>query len=105
MIRKIMSIFIFLAVSLFLFGFEGKILLKEYKAKNADEEKIIATLINYEQAYNAHDKDKLLSFFSADAKLMPCGEMGIQVSKADYAKRFPSKWSSYPEYMFYGPIY
>ena len=103
MMRKIVIIFSFLAVSLFLFGFEGKVLLKEYKAKNADEEKIIAALIGYEQAYNDQDKERLLSFYSADAKLTPCGEMGSQVSKADYAEKFPGKWSLYPGYMFYNP--
>lgn len=103
MIRNMMIILSILVVSIFLFGCGGKVLLKEYKAQNAEEEKIIATLIDYEQAYNAHEKDKLLSFFSEDAKLMPCGEMGSLVSKVDYAKKFPDKWSSYPKYMFHIP--
>ena len=104
MTRKMMIIVSFLAISLFLFGCGGKTLSKDLKAKNADEKKIIETLIDYEQAYNAHDKTKLLSFFSSDAKLMPCGEMGSQVSKIDYAKRFPGKWSSYPKYVFSNPV-
>ena len=103
MIRKMIILFSFLAVSLFLFGFEGKVLLKEYKAKNADEEKIIAALMDYEQAYNKNDKVKLLSFYSEDAKLTPCGETGTQVPKNEYAEKFPAKWNSYPDYMFYNP--
>ena len=103
MIRRIVMLFSLLAVSLVLFGFEGKVLLKEYKAKNAEEENIIAALIAYEKAYNEKDKERLLSSYSADAKLTPCGEAWSKISKVDYAKIFPDKWKSYPKYMFYNP--
>jgi hypothetical protein len=51
----------------------GKIYLREYQAKNADEAAILDTLIQYEKGFNSHDLQKLLSFFSKDAVYHPCG--------------------------------
>ena len=102
MAKRITALFILLAAALFLFGFDGKIILSDYKANNAEEEKIIANLIDYQKAYNEKDKDRLLSFFSADAKLKPCGDV-TQLSKDEYAKIFPDKWKYYPEYEFFNP--
>lgn len=103
MAKRILTLFSLLFAALFLFGFDGKVLLSDYKANNAEEEEIIATLIDYQKAYNENDKEKLLSFFREDAKLTPCGESWSQVSKDDYATRFPDKWKSYPKYEFYNP--
>ena len=102
MTKRIVTFFPLLAAALFLFGFDGKVLLSEYKAKNFEEESIIEALIDYEKAYNEKDKERLLSFFSADAKLKPCGEWS-QFFKDDYAKKNPDKWISYPECQFYNP--
>jgi len=99
MVKRIVALFSVLIAALFLFGFDGKVLLSDYKANDAEEENIIATLIDYQKTYNDNDKEKLLSFFSEDAKLTPCGG-GSQVSKDDYAKLFPDKWKSYPQYEF-----
>lgn len=102
MAKKFVILSLSMVAALFLFGFDSKVLLSDYKTNNAEEEKIIATLINYQTAYNEKDKGRLLSFFSADAKLKPCGDV-TQLSKDEYAKIFPDKWKSYPEYEFYNP--
>ena len=69
MIKRIVILFSILAVALFLFGFEGKVLLKEYKAKNPEEEKIIEALISYEKAYNEHNLEQAFSYCTETAKL------------------------------------
>lgn len=51
----------------------GKLYLKEYQTKTAEEEAILKTLIQYEAAFNSHDLLKLLSLFTKDAVYMPCG--------------------------------
>lgn len=100
--RRMPVLFSLLVVSLFLFGFEGKVFLGEYKAKNAEEEKIIETLTNFEEAYNKHNLDGALSHCSATVKIMPCAEF-VQVSKEDFIKRFPSYFYIFPSYAFYNP--
>jgi len=52
----------------------GKISLKEYEPKTGDEATIIDTLIEYENGFNSHDIQKLLSFFAKDAMYRPCGK-------------------------------
>jgi beta-lactamase regulating signal transducer with metallopeptidase domain len=51
----------------------GKLYVKEYSAKTADEASIQNLLIHYEAAFNSHDLQKLLSFFAKDAIYHPCG--------------------------------
>jgi hypothetical protein len=103
MIRRAAIPILLLLSALALFGFKGKVLLEDYKSKNAEEENVIATLIAYEKAYNKKDKELLITYFSENAKLMPCGEGPNQFSKVDYAKKFPDKWDSFPEYSFFNP--
>lgn len=51
----------------------GKLYLREYQAKTADEAAIVNVLMQYDAAFNSHDLQKLLSFFAKDAIYMPCG--------------------------------
>jgi len=51
----------------------GKLYLKEYKAKTADEAAILDILIQYEKSFNSHDLQGLLAFFAKDAIYRPCG--------------------------------
>jgi len=98
--RRITILFSLLVVSSFLYGFEGKVLLGDYKAKNPEEEKIIEVLISYEKAYNKHNLEGALSCCTETAKLRPCAEF-VQVSKEDYVKRFPCQFYIFPTYTFY----
>ena len=102
MIKRIVTLLSILAVALFLFGFEGKVLLKEYKAKNTEEEKIIEALISYEKAYNEHNLERAFSYCTETVRLRPCAEF-VQVSKEDFLKRFPGQFYIFPTYTFYNP--
>jgi hypothetical protein len=52
----------------------GKLYLKEYQPKTAEETAIIKTLIQYEAAFNTHDLRSFVSCFTKDAIYMPCGD-------------------------------
>ena len=100
--NKMLIIFSLFVGSLFLYGFEGKVLLGDYKAKNAEEEKIIEALISYEKAYNEHNLEGAFSYCTETVKLRPCAEF-VQVSKEDFVKRFPGQFYIFPTYIFYNP--
>lgn len=100
--RRMTILFSLLVVSSFLYGFEGKVLLGEYKAKDTEEEKIIEALISFEKAYNEHNLEGALSYCSETAKLTPCAEF-VRVSKEDFVKRFPGQFYIFPSYTFYNP--
>lgn len=100
--NKTLIIFSLLVGSLFLFGFSGKVLLGDYKAKNAEEEKIIETLISYEKAYNEHNLEKAFSYCTETVKLTPCAEF-VQVCKEDFVKRSNGQFYIFPTYTFYNP--
>jgi hypothetical protein len=100
--KKTLILFSLLVASLFLYGFEGKVLLGDYKTKNAEEKQIIEALISYEKAYNEHNLEGALSYCSETAKLRPTAEF-VQVSKEDYMKRFPGQFYIFPTYAFYNP--
>jgi len=100
--NKTLMIFSLLVGTLFLCGFEGKVLLGDYKAQNAEEEKIVETLINYEKAYNEHNLERAFSYCTESVKLTPCAEY-VEVSKEDFVKRFPGQFYIFPTYTFYKP--
>ena len=100
--NKTLILLCLLMGSIFLFGFEGKVFLGDYKAKNTEEEKIIQTLISYEEAYNEHNLEGAFSYCTETVKLEPCAEF-VQVSKEDFVKRFPGQFYIFPTYAFYNP--
>ena len=51
----------------------GSLYLTEYKVRSAEEAGIVDALIQYEDAFNAHDLSKMLSLFAKGAVYMPCG--------------------------------
>lgn len=100
--NKTLILLCLLMGSVFLFGFEGKVFLGDYKAKNTEEEKIIQALISFEKAYNEHNFEGVFSHCTEDVKLRPCAEF-VQVSKEDFVKRFPGQFYLFPSYALYNP--
>ena len=100
--NKTLILLCLLLGSLFVYGFEGKIFLGDYKAKNTEEEKILLSLIGFEKAYNKHNLEGAFSYCTETVKLEPCAEF-VQVSKEDFVKRFPGQFYIFPAYAFYNP--
>ena len=82
----------------------GKLYLREYQAKDADEAAILDTLIQYEKAFNSHDLEKLDSFFEKDAIYHPCGiDNKYPISSGDCQKRLKVNFAVFRFETYYDP--
>ena len=82
----------------------GKLYLREYQARNADEASILDTLIQYEKAFNSHDLEKLDSFFEKDAVYHPCGiDNKYPISSGDCQKRLKVNFAIFRFETYYDP--
>jgi len=76
--------------------------LKDYEAKNADEEAIKNVLLNYVEEWNNYDREGVLSCLHEDAQCMVWGNSGTftkdDLSNASLKKMKPRRW-----YGFYDP--
>jgi hypothetical protein len=82
----------------------GKLYLREYQAKDADEAAILDTLIQYEKAFNSHDLEKLDLFFEKDAVYHPCGISNkYPISSGDCQKRLKVNFALYRFETYYDP--
>ena len=84
----------------------GKLYLREYQAKSADEAAIIDMLAQYEAAFNSHDLQKFLSFFTKDATYMPCGSgyMTFPAASQDSKDRITRNFGSFVFETYYDPV-
>jgi hypothetical protein len=95
--RKFLMLALVVILSFFCFGFEGT-LLKDYQTKNQNGKDILATLISFEEAYNNHDIEKVLSYLSNEGQFIVYAlyeggrQTGVhkKVSKKDYQDALPS---------------
>jgi ketosteroid isomerase-like protein len=101
MLATVSVLGILILVSSFSSGFEG-IPLKDYKTANNDEKEIISTLIAYEDAYNAHDAESLLSYCCDDARLMVGGRTE-RYSKENVRSMLPTDFEYFQFSTFYNP--
>ena len=84
----------------------GKLYLREYQTKGADEAAIIDLLAQYEAAFNSHDLQKFLSFFTKDAIYMPCGSgyMTFPAASQDSQDRITRNFGSFGFETYYDPV-
>jgi hypothetical protein len=83
----------------------GKLYLREYTAKGADEAAILDTLLQYERAFNSHDLKTLLSFFANDATYHPCGvDNKYAIGAKDCQNRIKVNFVSFGFETYYDPV-
>jgi hypothetical protein len=83
----------------------GKLYLREYAAKSADETAIMDTLIQYEKAFNSHDLQKLLSLFEKDAVYRPCGvDWKNSIGSKDCQNRLKVNFITFGFETYYDPV-
>jgi len=92
---------LFLMVPLTVYA-AGPLPLKDYEAKNADEEAIKNALLNYVEEWNNYDREGVLSCLHEDAQCMVWGNSGTftkdDLSNASLKKIKLERW-----YGFYDP--
>ena len=82
----------------------GKLYLKEYQPRSADEKAIVDVLLQYEQAFNSHDLQKLTSFFVKDAVYHPCGiDAKYPIASSDCQKRLKVNFTLFRFETYYDP--
>jgi hypothetical protein len=91
-------LFLFLMVPLTVYA-AGPLPLKDYQAKNADEEAIKNVLLNYVQEWNNYDKEGVLSCLHEDAQCMVWANSGTftkdDLSNASLKKMKPRLWHGF----------
>lgn len=74
-------------------------LLKDYKAKNSDEEKIINLMVKFEQGYSQQNPDKILETYAQGAKIKTIVDKsdwsGVMLLKDEHAEVLYKQMSFY----------
>jgi hypothetical protein len=81
----------------------GTLYLKEYQPKNADEAAIIKVLIDYEDAFNAHNLQKFVSLFVKDAVYRPCGSISQPIASKECQQILTYNFGAFGFETFYDP--
>ena len=82
----------------------GKVYIREYRAKTADETAILDTLMQCETAFNSHDLRKLVSLFANDGSYRPCGaSRKYSIGSQDCLERIKDNFIFFKFETFYDP--
>jgi hypothetical protein len=81
----------------------GKLYLKEYQAKNADEAGIMKTLMQLEGAFNSHDLEKFVSSFAKDAVYRPCGSSANPIASKECRDTIKYNFGAFKYENYYDP--
>jgi hypothetical protein len=81
----------------------GKLYLNEYEPRNAEETAIIAMLVEYQAAFNAHDLQKFVSFFTKDGIYRPCGSSSSPIGSKKCQDTLVYNFGSYKFETYYDP--
>ena len=85
------GVFLILVPMILIFGCVPT--LENYKPKNPNENEIKAVLMAYENAFNRHDIQGVLSTIHESAEIMT-GTERLRVSKSDYAEILPKRFKA-----------
>lgn len=81
----------------------GTLYLKEYQPKTAEEAAILNVLIDYQDAFNAHDLQKFVSMFVKDGAYRPCGSISRPITSKECQQTLAYNFDFYRFETYYDP--